>query len=210
MFASCIAVTVAAVAGLLVAERRESQAGKWVCKPLASAGFVGAAFAAGVHDRFAAAVAVALLLSLAGDVLLIARSSAAFRAGLFSFLLGHVAFGAAFVVRGVRPAIAAVALVGLAAVSVPVARWLLPHVAAKMRAPVIAYVVVITLMVALAAGTVAAHGHPILLVAAIAFFLSDLSVARDRFVAHQFVNRAWGLPLYYGAQLLFAWSLSGR
>jgi hypothetical protein len=29
-------------------------------------------------------------------------------------------------------------------------------------------------------------------------------VARDRFVSHQFVNRAWGLPLYYAAQLLLA------
>jgi len=29
-------------------------------------------------------------------------------------------------------------------------------------------------------------------------------VARDRFVRHQFSNRAWGLPLYYAAQLLLA------
>jgi hypothetical protein len=29
-------------------------------------------------------------------------------------------------------------------------------------------------------------------------------VARDRFLRHEFLNRAWGLPLYYGAQLLLA------
>jgi hypothetical protein len=29
-------------------------------------------------------------------------------------------------------------------------------------------------------------------------------VARDRFVRHEFRNRAWGLPLYYGAQLMIA------
>jgi hypothetical protein len=29
-------------------------------------------------------------------------------------------------------------------------------------------------------------------------------VARDRFVRHQFLNRAWGLPLYYAAQVLLA------
>jgi hypothetical protein len=29
-------------------------------------------------------------------------------------------------------------------------------------------------------------------------------VARDRFVRHEFLNRAWGLPLYYAAQLLIA------
>jgi hypothetical protein len=32
-------------------------------------------------------------------------------------------------------------------------------------------------------------------------------VARDRFVAPGFVNRAWGLPLYFGAQLLFAFAI---
>ena len=40
--------------------------------------------------------------------------------------------------------------------------------------------------------------------AAVAFYLSDVSVARDRFVAPGFGNRIWGLPLYYAAQLLFA------
>ena len=39
---------------------------------------------------------------------------------------------------------------------------------------------------------------------ALAFYLSDLSVARDRFVRPAFVNRAWGLPLYYGAQFVLA------
>jgi hypothetical protein len=41
-------------------------------------------------------------------------------------------------------------------------------------------------------------------VGALAFTASDVSVARDRFVKHEFVNRAWGLPLYFGAQLLIA------
>jgi len=36
------------------------------------------------------------------------------------------------------------------------------------------------------------------------FALSDVSVARDRFVAKAFVNRAWGLPLYFAAQLILA------
>jgi hypothetical protein len=41
-------------------------------------------------------------------------------------------------------------------------------------------------------------------VGALAFAASDVSVARDRFVRPEFVNRAWGLPLYYAAQLLLA------
>jgi hypothetical protein len=40
----------------------------------------------------------------------------------------------------------------------------------------------------------------------VAFAASDVSVARDRFVREDFLNRAWGLPLYYGGQLLIALS----
>ena len=43
-------------------------------------------------------------------------------------------------------------------------------------------------------------------VGALGFFLSDLAVARERFVAKGFTNKLWGLPLYYGAQLLLAWT----
>ena len=41
------------------------------------------------------------------------------------------------------------------------------------------------------------------------FYLSDLAVARHRFVAPGFVNRAWGLPTYYLAQLLIAYAVHG-
>jgi uncharacterized membrane protein YhhN len=46
-----------------------------------------------------------------------------------------------------------------------------------------------------------------LLAGAALFFVSDLAVARDRFVAHGFANRLWGLPAYYAGQLLIAWSI---
>lgn len=42
---------------------------------------------------------------------------------------------------------------------------------------------------------------------AVAFAVSDISVARDRFVKRAIANKAWGLPLYYTAQLLFAMSV---
>ena len=79
-------------------------------------------------------------------------------------------------------------------------RWLRPHLSASMRRPVTAYVAVISAMLALPAGV------PL---GAFAFYLSDLSVARDRFVAAGFVNRVWGLPLYYFAQLCLASSAGG-
>ncbi|MEN8163997.1 MAG: lysoplasmalogenase family protein [Acidobacteriota bacterium] len=36
------------------------------------------------------------------------------------------------------------------------------------------------------------------------FFLSDLAVARHRFVKEAFLNRAIGLPAYYAGQMLLA------
>jgi uncharacterized membrane protein YhhN len=74
-----------------------------------------------------------------------------------------------------------------------------------MKAPVIAYMVVISAMVALSIGTVALLGNALIVVGAVAFYLSDISVARERFVASTWTNRAWGLPLYFGAQLVLAW-----
>jgi len=42
---------------------------------------------------------------------------------------------------------------------------------------------------------------------AMLFLLSDLTVVRNRFVEHAFVNRAVGLPLYYAGQLMLAFTV---
>ena len=41
----------------------------------------------------------------------------------------------------------------------------------------------------------------------ILFAISDLAVARERFVAQTIRNKVWGLPFYYGAQVLIALSI---
>lgn len=212
-FGLSAAVTVAALCGLLLAELRSSQIGRWICKPLASAGFIAAALSSGLPaDAFGWAIVVALVLSLGGDVFLIPRARAWFAAGLGSFLLGHLGFGAAFLIRGVSPLWALLALPVVSTIAVRVQRWLAPHVPNRLRVPVIAYILVISTMVVLAVSTFAHRMDlraGVLLGAAVAFFASDLAVARNRFVAPGFVNRLWGLPLYYGAQLAFAWALVG-
>ncbi len=106
--------------------------------------------------------------------------------------------------RGVDPLATLVALVVVGAVAVPVLRWLWPSVKGPMRGPVAAYVVVITGMVALAAGTARRGGAGWLLVGAVMFYISDLFVARQQFVKRELRNRALGLPLYYAAQLVLA------
>lgn len=178
---------------------------QWIFKPLAAACFVTAGWLAGaLESPWGTALFVGLVLAACGDVLLIPKHKRAFLAGLVSFLLGHLAYAIAFAIRGLDLAWTLGTGLALTLVALPVMRWLWPHVGAPMRVPVLAYVLVITAMVALAAGTVAAHGDLRILIGAVGFYLSDLAVARQRFVAPSFANRAWGLPLYFGAQLLLA------
>jgi len=178
---------------------------EWLFKPAAALTFIVAAWAHGALDSAWGTVMLAgFVLAAGGDVLLIPKDRRIFLAGLISFLLGHVAYAIAFAVRGLDLAWVGGASVILVALAVPILRWLWPHVERPMRGPVAGYVVVITAMVALAAGTYGAHGDLWILVGAFAFYLSDLAVARERFVSKGFVNRAWGLPLYFGAQLLLA------
>ncbi len=202
-------ITLAALAGLIEAERRGSALARAVTKVTASTAFVAAAVLAGAFEtRYGTWVLVALVLSWVGDVCLLSKARAWFLGGLVAFLLGHVGFAVAFVVRGVDLVAIGIALVCMIAPAAVVARWLLPRVEGGMRGPVVAYMVVITSMVALAAATVSLGGNGWILGAAVTFYLSDLAVARDRFVAPGFTNRLWGLPLYYGAQLLFVWTVA--
>jgi uncharacterized membrane protein YhhN len=155
------------------------------------------------------ALFVGLVLGALGDVFLIPRNKGTFLLGLVSFLLGHLAYAIAFAMRGLDRTWTFLGALFLVIVAIPVVRWLWPHVEERMRMPVAAYVAVITTMVTLAIGTFAAHRSELLLIGAVSFYFSDLAVARERFVARGFINRAWGLPLYYGAQLVLAIAARG-
>ena len=152
-------------------------------------------------------VVLALLLCLGGDLLLIPLTRPAFfRAGIFAFLAGHLAFIVAFLSRPLTVPGTAVAAVIVAAALAATWRWLRASLPAEWRLPVLSYVVVIGAMTTLACGVTAGGGPATVMLGAVAFAVSDVSVARDRFVRPAFVNRAWGLPLYYAAQLLLALS----
>jgi len=200
--------TVALLGLLLAAEARDSHTMRWLVKPLASLGFLVAALSAGTPGSgFGQVLVGALALCMVGDVLLIPAARAAFLAGLGAFLCGHVLFAVSFGLRGVSWAGAAGAALAVLPLAWLVRRWLRPHLPAGMQAPVTAYIAAISVMVCMAAGTaVARGGEQGALVAggSVAFFLSDISVARDRFVSPGIGNRLWGLPLYYGAQLALA------
>jgi len=130
------------------------------------------------------------------------------RRGLIAFLLGHLAYLAAF--HTLLPARDWPFLAGLpvAAASALVARWLWPHLG-HMRGPVSAYVAVITVMVWAAVSVLSAgRAGWVVLAGALLVYVSDVAVARERFVRSSFLNRAWGLPAYYAGQALLAVSLA--
>lgn len=204
-----IILCVASLLVVLAAERRGSSMAVKLFKPLASTGFLLTALGSNaLSSPYGQVLVAALVLSWWGDVLLMFRESkASFKAGIMAFLLGHVAFIVAFIVGGVDFLWSAGATLPVLAIALMVLRWLRPHVSEDMKGAVLAYVAVISVMVVVAAGSPAAGQPPLRVVAACAFFCSDLAVARERFVASSFTNRLWGLPLYYAAQLTFALSV---
>lgn len=156
-------------------------------------------------------IIVALAFCLAGDISLAFDSKRAFLMGLGAFLTGHIAYIAIFTYMANVNLGSLIALGGAVFVSAIVYTWLKPHLN-SMRRPVIAYIIVITLMVA-AAGSMAGDnrfstaGRWMVGCGAILFYLSDLFVARQQFIHSAFVNRAIGLPLYYAGQFLLAFSV---
>jgi uncharacterized membrane protein YhhN len=201
-----IAVAAGAVGVLLVGEAKGRRPLVLAAKPLASACFVAVGLMSlGSSEPYGAWIVLGLALSMAGDVLLMFKR--AFLAGIGVFLTAHVAYLVAFHV--LLPAhdwplwIAA----PVSTTSAFAAAWLWPHLG-RLRVPVVAYVAAISLMLwgALAvmeAGRLAG----VFAAGALLFYLSDLAVARDRFVQAGFVNRAWGLPAYYLGQILLALSV---
>lgn len=191
--------------GLLLAEAKKSRPLVWATKPVAALGFVLTALAGGALESRPGSIVVAgLVLAAIGDVLLIPKEDKRFfLAGLVSFLLGHLAYLVSFLARGVDAGAGWLALLGLSVPAAIVLRWLWPK-AGRLRVPVVAYIAVISAMVAAAFAAVVAGADRRILLAAVMFYFSDLGVARERFVESSFLNKALGHPLYFGAQLLFA------
>ena len=164
-----------------------------------------------VWPKYFKFVFIGLILGLVGDVCLGLPGLTAFRVGLVAFLAGHILYILAFTIF-TRPAdwINPVNVL-IIAISGCVYFWLLPHLG-KMLVPVTFYILVISVMVA---GAWAAFrnsrvrrlGAWFILVGAVFFYVSDIFVAHQRFVMEQFYNRLFGLPLYYTAQFLLAFSV---
>ena len=132
----------------------------------------------GEDPRFACLVATGIALSVVGDV----DSNRAFIVGLAAFLLAHVAYVIAFLGVAVwSPHVAIVAVIVLA--SSLVLLRLTWKGSAGLHPAVIAYAAVITTMVVSASATVGGPLPlaPLAAVGSVLFYVSDSSLALNRF-----------------------------
>jgi uncharacterized membrane protein YhhN len=194
-------VCAAACVVLVIAEWHQLLRVRVVSKIVASLAFLLVGLLAARQMNF---IVAGLALGVIGDVALLGDGKRAFLIGLGAFLLGHLAYvaGISQLVpprAWIAPLAAAPVAIGAGALA-----YLWPRLG-SLRVPVICYVATI---VAMMAGALAARANTALCLGAALFFASDLAVARDKFVAKTFANKAWGLPAYYAGQLLIAWSLA--
>jgi len=204
-----IVVCVAAVTGSLLARNRGHERLAGVLKLVAASSYVALALENGaLGSVYGQLILTALLLSWLGDTFLTGSGSRAFLAGLAAFLLAHLVFGLAFWTRGVAAGTGLSSGAAMAAFGLLILRWLgRAGISPRMRRPVVAYVVAIGLMVALGLGTAALQLSIPIMAGVLLFALSDVFVARDRFVKAGAINARLGLPIYFAAQLLLASSV---
>lgn len=206
--AALVALVLAGLLGLgdWYSRWRDNAALEYVCKPGTLVALIGAATLLDPrHGEVRGWFVAALVLSLVGDVLLMLPREQ-FVGGLAAFLLAHVCYIAGFVARGIHGLALALAVVGTAMVLAPVAARVLRGVNTNepaLRAPVVAYLVVIGTMLAVSV----ASGNPVAAVAAGLFVASDSMIAWSRFVAPFAAAPVAIMVTYHLAQAGFVLSL---
>jgi len=158
------------------------------------------------HPRFRIPFRLGLVACAAGDVL----GPRNFHLGVACFLLAHLAFCLGCLGQGVAwgRVLRWSLVVGMASFGL-VGLWLWPHLPERDRPLIVAYTAVISVMALLAAGLPPSRLRPWLWTGAWIFYLSDIFVARWRFVDPSSTNGLVCYPLYYLACTLLAWA-AGR
>lgn len=201
---------------LIRAELAKNARQIYVFKPISSTLMLLVALLAltvpGVNGAYLTGILIGLVLSFAGDVLLMfPANKKAFLGGLTAFLLGHIVYMVTLFPFGGRSWFDLVVLVVLAVVMVAVYNMLKPGLG-SMRVPVIVYIVVISLMVsrAMSALFVARFNQTwawMVTVGAVLFYISDAMLAYGQFVKLTRYARV-SLAFYYSGQILIALSAS--
>ncbi len=147
---------------------------------------------------------------MAGDICLVFPQKAMFLTGLVAFLVGHIWYTITFFYTAQLHLLTWIGTLIVLLLSGPIFFWLRPHLG-SMKLPVLFYVIFISLMVGgawtvLGDGGLSLSGRLMVFAGAVLFYFSDLFVARQRFVKKAYLNRLFGLTLYYAGQFLLAFS----
>jgi len=201
--------------GLLIAENQLSTKGMLLTKPLLSALFVAMVlFQPHQLSFYFYMILGGLLFCWVGDVSLIFFSNKKlFMLGLVSFLIGHIFYALAFFTQGGWTILSWIGFPAILLLSGYVFVRLKPFLE-SMLGPVLAYIVVISFMLLGAVGLAGNQSLPLVYrvmtgLGAFSFYVSDVFVARQRFVKQEFINRFLGLILYYVGQFLIAIAAGG-
>ncbi len=164
-----------------------------------------------VDGRYSTWVLVGLSFSLLGDTALMFDGRNAFLAGLVAFVLAHIVYGVLFgAYNGFYLAdLVTASLLLIAAVAAY--RYLLPGLG-RIKAPVLLYVMIISLMVNRALSTFFGDAFSptqawLIAVGAVLFYVSDLMLGISRFRRPFRLHRI-SLAFYYAGQAMIALSAS--
>ncbi len=165
-------------------------------------------FEPGYNQTYSIGILIGLLFSFGGDLaLLFKEKRKPFMIGLVLFLIAHIIYAATFSLLGhftIWDIFTAVILMaaGLAFYK------LIEHNLGTMKVPVIAYILIISLMVNRAFSTFASPSLSsaqvwMISIGAVLFYISDLILAANRFWRPWHYNRI-SLAFYFSGQLLIA------
>jgi len=203
-----LALALVVAAGDWLAVVREQKPLEYICKPLTMVVLIGATLALDVDDTAVRAwFLAALVLCLIGDVFLMLPQDL-FVFGLASFLLGHIAYIVGMHVDGVEAARLAIGvvlvLVAMAVIGTRILRGVRSGPEPELTGPVVAYMTVISAMVASAIGT----GHVAAVAGATSFYASDALIAWNRFLGATRHGRLAIIVTYHLAQVGLILSIS--
>jgi uncharacterized membrane protein YhhN len=202
-----LALALVAAFGDWVAVGREQKALEYLCKPL-TLGLLTATAVALDPDESEVRwwFVVALGLCLLGDIFLMLPQDV-FVPGLTAFLLGHLAYIVGMLVDGLVASRFGIGLVivslAIVVIGLPIARAVRAGPEPELTGPVLAYMGVISLMVACAIGV----GHPAGVAGAGFFYASDSLIAWNRFIGETRRGHLAIMVTYHLAQVGLVLSL---
>lgn len=206
-------VLIISVTFLIRAELRNNKGQSYFLKPLSTliiiALIIISFFISETAYSYKVAILLGMLFCLGGDVALMFDSAKAFMIGLVLFLLGHVVYTAAISHFNDYTFFQPVPTISVIVISALIFRFLYPGLKELTR-PVIAYVIIISLMLNAALMTFrpgffnetqAWH----LAIGAALFYFSDVILAINKFRFPFKLNRI-GLAFYFSGQWMIALS----